>query len=33
VASLAVLAGLLLFAVTGVEHGSYWTSFFPAMVV
>jgi MFS family permease len=33
VASLAVVAGLLLFAVPGVEHGSYWTSFFPAMVV
>jgi EmrB/QacA subfamily drug resistance transporter len=33
VASLAVLVGLLLFAVPGVEHGSYWTSFFPAMVV
>jgi EmrB/QacA subfamily drug resistance transporter len=33
VASLALLAGLLLFAVPGVEHGSYWTSFFPAMVV
>jgi hypothetical protein len=33
VASLAVLAGLLLFAVPGVEHGSYWTSFFGAMVV
>src|SRR5215212_9061803 len=33
VASLAVLAGLLLFAIPGVEHGSYWTSFFPAMVV
>jgi len=33
VASLAVLAGLLLFAVPGVEHGSYWASFFPAMVV
>jgi MFS family permease len=33
VASLAVVVGLLLFAVPGVEHGSYWTSFFPAMVV
>ena len=33
VASLAVLVGLLLFALPGVEHGSYWTSFFPAMVV
>jgi EmrB/QacA subfamily drug resistance transporter len=33
VASLAVLVGLLLFTVPGVEHGSYWTSFFPAMVV
>jgi MFS family permease len=33
VASLAVLVGLLLFAVPGVDHGSYWTSFFPAMVV
>jgi EmrB/QacA subfamily drug resistance transporter len=33
VASLALLAGLLLFAVPGVEHGSYWTSFFPTMVV
>jgi EmrB/QacA subfamily drug resistance transporter len=33
VASLAVLVGLLLFAVPGVEHGSYWTSFFPAMIV
>jgi EmrB/QacA subfamily drug resistance transporter len=33
VASLAVVAGLLLFALPGVEHGSYWTSFFPAMVV
>ena len=33
VASLAVAVGLLLFALPGVEHGSYWTSFFPAMVV
>jgi EmrB/QacA subfamily drug resistance transporter len=33
VASLAVAAGLLLFALPGADHGSYWTSFFPAMVV
>ena len=33
VASLAVAVGLLMFALPGVEHGSYWTSFFPAMVV
>jgi EmrB/QacA subfamily drug resistance transporter len=33
VASLTLLVGLLLFAVPGVEHGSYWTSFFPAMIV
>jgi hypothetical protein len=33
VASLAVVAGLLMFALVGVEHGSYWSSFFPAMVV
>lgn len=33
VASLAIAAGLLLFALPGVEHGTYWTSFFPAMVV
>jgi EmrB/QacA subfamily drug resistance transporter len=33
VASLAVVAGLLMFALPGVEHGSYWISFFPAMVV
>jgi MFS family permease len=33
VASLAVVAGLLMFALPGVERGSYWTSFFPAMVV
>jgi Major Facilitator Superfamily len=32
-ASLAVVVGLLLFALVGVEHDSYWTSFFPAMVV
>jgi EmrB/QacA subfamily drug resistance transporter len=33
VASLAVAAGLLLFALPGADHGSYWISFFPAMVV
>jgi EmrB/QacA subfamily drug resistance transporter len=33
VASLAVVVGLLMFALPGVEHGSYWTSFFPAMVI
>ena len=33
VASLAVAAGLLLFALPGAGHGSYWTSFFPGMVV
>jgi MFS family permease len=33
VASLAVSAGLLLLALPGAEHGSYWTSFFPGMVV
>jgi EmrB/QacA subfamily drug resistance transporter len=33
VASLAAAVGLLLFALPGVDHGSYWTSFFPAMVV
>jgi EmrB/QacA subfamily drug resistance transporter len=33
VASLAVAAGLLLFALPGADHGSYWISFFPAMVI
>jgi EmrB/QacA subfamily drug resistance transporter len=33
VASLSLAAGLLLFALPGADHGSYWTSFFPAMVV
>jgi EmrB/QacA subfamily drug resistance transporter len=33
VASLAVAAGLLLFALPGAERGSYWISFFPAMVI
>jgi EmrB/QacA subfamily drug resistance transporter len=33
VASLAAAVGFVLFALPGVEHGSYWTSFFPAMVI
>jgi EmrB/QacA subfamily drug resistance transporter len=33
VASLALAAGLLLFALPGADHGSYWIAFFPAMVV
>src|SRR5918995_913006 len=33
VASLAVAAGLLLFALPDAQHGSYWTLFFPGMVV
>ncbi len=33
VASLSVAAGLLLFALPGAGHGSYWISFFPAMIV
>jgi EmrB/QacA subfamily drug resistance transporter len=33
VASLAVAAGLLLFTLSDAQHGSYWTSFFPGMVV
>ena len=33
VASLAVAAGQLLFALSDTQHGSYWTSFFPGMVV
>src|SRR5215212_2909936 len=33
VASLAAALGYALFAVPGAEQNSYWTSFFPAMVV
>jgi EmrB/QacA subfamily drug resistance transporter len=33
VASLTTAVGFVLFALPGVEHGSYWSSFFPAMVV
>jgi EmrB/QacA subfamily drug resistance transporter len=34
VASLALAAGFLMFTLPGADHqGSYWTSFFPAMVV
>ena len=33
VASLAAAVGFLLFTLPGVEHSSYWTSFFPPMVV
>jgi EmrB/QacA subfamily drug resistance transporter len=33
VSSLAAAVGYVLFALPGVEHGSYWTSFFPAMAV
>jgi hypothetical protein len=33
VASLTAAVGFLLFALPGVEHVSYWTSFFPAMLV
>jgi MFS family permease len=33
VSSLAAAVGFLLFALPGAEHGPYWISFFPAMVV
>jgi EmrB/QacA subfamily drug resistance transporter len=33
VSSLAVAVGFVLFALPGAEHSSYWTAFFPAMVV
>src|SRR5215216_4902455 len=33
VSSLAAAVGFVLFALPGVEPGSYWTSFFPAMAV
>jgi EmrB/QacA subfamily drug resistance transporter len=33
IASLAAALGYALFAVPGAQHGSYWVSFFPAMVV
>jgi MFS family permease len=33
VASLTTAVGFVLFALPDVEHGSYWSSFFPAMVV
>jgi EmrB/QacA subfamily drug resistance transporter len=33
VASLAVAVGLLLFSLPSAEQGTYWTSFFPGMVV
>ena len=33
VSSLAAAVGFVLFALQDAEHGSYWTSFFPAMVV
>jgi EmrB/QacA subfamily drug resistance transporter len=32
-ASLAVVVGLLMYSLADVEEGSYWASFFPAMVV